>query len=378
MGHVEQTDVGEGLGFVSGGAQLIGGLVELFGGGPKKQFDPRDIPRLDVVSAQQQHDVELRINTALIAGDEPSAADLAQLESIKAFRASQAKLFQQQQELFPAIFQAFGIPLGTLVSELFGILGVPRGPAGGGGTVGPGGFRTDILRGDPGFAPHLPGQPGQVGAVGVPSIPGRRPAPGAPGGPSVSESRGLAAFLQCLVSTLLPTRTGGSRMPFVTTAGFAPSQGSLDFGGFGGLIQSGLNLASKIFSAPESPASRFPGIQPAGFASVLPRLPAIGRSILPGFAGGATTQGLIDLFTRSGGADTLDENAAFTDPVPGACRPKAHVKMNPCTGKGIWFVPRGRPLVFSGDMSACKRVDRVAKRLDKARPKRRAHHHHPR
>jgi hypothetical protein len=161
-------------------------------------------------------------------------------------------------------------------------------------------------------------------------------------------------------------------MPFVTTPGPQASAGGFDFGGF---LQSGINLASSLFSKPQAPASRFPGLQQTAFP-LAPLLGAAGRALIPtgaGFTGGLLSQG----FFGDGGASDLDESAAFTDPVPGRCRPKAHVKTNPCTGKGIWFVPRGRPLVFSGDLSAARRLDRVAKTLDKARPKRR-HHHHPR
>jgi hypothetical protein len=163
-------------------------------------------------------------------------------------------------------------------------------------------------------------------------------------------------------------------MPFVTTPSFAPAPGSFDFGGFGGILQSGIQLASSLLSKPQAPATRFPELQQAGFASLLPAL-SKARTLLPAVGAGFAGSALEEFFLGSGGASTQDQAAAFTDPIPGSCRPKAHVKTNPCTGKGVWFVPRGRPLVFSGDMSACKRVDRVAKRLEKAMPKRRHHHH---
>jgi len=309
----QQTTGEQFLGSVIGGARVIGSLVKLFGGGKKKVFDPRDIPRLDIVSAREQHDLEIRINKALIEGREPSLADIAELQNVKDFRAAQEKRFQEQQRLFPSFFK--NVPLGTKAVDFLRLIGVLRSPT----------------------APT-----------------------GAP---------------------LLPSRTGGPTMPQVIRPSFSGTAGSLDFGGFGGLIRTGLDFASRLISPPQSPLSRFPELQPAGFA--LPFIGPAARAILPaarallpvgaGAAGGAIGQGFFDF----GGADTLDETAAFTDPVPGSCRPKAHVKVNPCTNKGVWFVPRGKPLVFSGDMAACRRVDRVAKRLDKARPKRR-HHHHPR
>lgn len=36
--------------------------------------------------------------------------------------------------------------------------------------------------------------------------------------------------------------------------------------------------------------------------------------------------------------------------------------LNPSTGNLDWFKPAGRPLLWSGDLSACKRVDRLARR----------------
>lgn len=162
-------------------------------------------------------------------------------------------------------------------------------------------------------------------------------------------------------------------MPQVITPGPQASAGGFDFGGF---LGDAAAIARRFLAPTVGPGTAFPGAQQASFAPFVARaLPAVRRA-LPAIGAGFAGSGLEEFFFGgNGGAGTLDETAAFTDPIPGSCRPKAHVKTNPCTGKGTWFVPRGRPLVFSGDMSACKRVDRVAKRLDKARPKRRAHHH---
>lgn len=164
-------------------------------------------------------------------------------------------------------------------------------------------------------------------------------------------------------------------MPFVVT----PSNSG---GGFGGFFDDVLDFGKQAlgnFFSPDRRAQLQPGIN-APVQAGFPIVPFVGRAaktILPALGIGAVGGELADAFQRlisSGGAGTLDEGAAFTDPVPGSCRPKAHVKLNPCTGKGIWFVPRGRPLVFSGDLSACKRVNRVAKTLTKAMPARRHSH----
>lgn len=340
------------------GTESISGFET--GGNVPGAADPFSIPRMDQISAQEQHAVELRINKSLIRGEEPSFEDVAELQRIKDFRTSQERQFQELQARFPARFAAFKIPLGTLLGDVFRLVGIPL-PGDPGGATG-------------GGAVPLPRQVGGGGGGDPGAFPSRRIPPSA--GPARGPTAGgfnPAVFLKCLIQSLLPIQPGGRQMPFVTTPGPQASAGGFDFGGF---LQSGINLASSIFSRPQAPASRFPDLQPAGFGALLPAARAGVRALGPlfaGAAGGAVGQSFFDF----GGASDLDESAAFTDPIPGRCRPKAHVKTNPCTGKGIWFVPRGRPLVFSGDLSAARRLDRVAKTLDKARPKRR-HHHHPR
>lgn len=168
-------------------------------------------------------------------------------------------------------------------------------------------------------------------------------------------------------------------MPFVVT----PSGGG--GGGFGGFLDSiidvGRNALGDFFS-PQRRADLNVGVN-APRQAAFPLVPFIGPAVgaitraLPAIGLGAIGGEAADAFQRfinSGGASTQDDSAAFTDAIPGSCRPKAHLKVNPCTGKSTWFTPRGRPLVFSGDLSACKRVNRVAKTLTKAMPSR--HHHH--
>lgn len=175
-------------------------------------------------------------------------------------------------------------------------------------------------------------------------------------------------------------------MPFTVTAGPQGTTGGLDFGGFSGLLQSVITAGGQIGSALLGGGSG-PGFDPrfqqAGFPLVAPALGGVARlgsrlfPSLPAIGGGIVGGEIADAFQnlfRSGGASTQDDTAAFTDPVPGACRPKAHLKVNPCTGKEVWFSPRGRPMLFSGDLATCKRVARVNKRVQKAMPSK--HHHH--
>ena len=218
-----------------------------------------------------------------------------------------------------------------------------------------------------GTAPRLPVGFPVFGARGI----------GTTGAPPPSPTNGgfdVARFVQCLIGSLSPATPRGATMPFFTTPGPQASSGGFDFGGFlGGAVE----IAKRFLGPTVGPGTAFPGQSAqAGFPLLAPLTRFSTRALpaLPAFGGGVVG-GLVEDFFKFGGASDLDENAAFTDPIPGRCRPKAHVKINPCTNKGEWFVPRGKPLVFSGDMAACRRVDRVAKRLDKARPKRRHHHH---
>lgn len=45
---------------------------------------------------------------------------------------------------------------------------------------------------------------------------------------------------------------------------------------------------------------------------------------------------------------------------------------NPVTGNLTWYRNVGRPILFSGDLTACKRVNKVAARARRASPRRRA------
>jgi hypothetical protein len=40
---------------------------------------------------------------------------------------------------------------------------------------------------------------------------------------------------------------------------------------------------------------------------------------------------------------------------------------NPVTGQDTWFRPAGRPILWSGDLTACKRVKKVARRAARKR-----------
>jgi hypothetical protein len=151
-------------------------------------------------------------------------------------------------------------------------------------------------------------------------------------------------------------------MPFGQSNFFPSSSGG--FGGLGDIFEKAIDIAGQIF-APAQTTQPFPlpgGLQPRQAPRQEPTsIEAIART------------GLGELI--SGQEIGLAQSGCTTTPF-GAGSPRQNVtatrfvQANPATGKPTWFGPLGTPILFSGDLAACKRVDRVAKRLAKARPRR--------
>lgn len=95
------------------------------------------------------------------------------------------------------------------------------------------------------------------------------------------------------------------------------------------------------------------GFQQAGLASSLLRQ-------LPGLAGGLAAGAGIDALTAGGGTPL------FRLTTQGA-RAQFFRTQNPATGQDTWFRPAGRPLLWSGDLTACKRVKKIARRASRKR-----------
>lgn len=130
---------------------------------------------------------------------------------------------------------------------------------------------------------------------------------------------------------------GGSPMAFPTTRGAsfpAPSFLPALFGGGGG------------------------GFQTAGFPALAGGLVKQLPGIVGGFLGGAA----IDAALTGGGGGT----PMFRPTMAGA-RAQFFRAQNPATGQDTWFRPAGRPLLWSGDLTACKRVNKVARRAARKR-----------
>jgi len=135
-----------------------------------------------------------------------------------------------------------------------------------------------------------------------------------------------------------------------------------------------------LFNIPAAPLA---GIQPgtpfgagaiqAAFGGGMPAFP-VTRNL--GFQQAAFDLPFIDIVPQGQGAlvgglgaggGTL--TSPFRPTMAGA-RAQLHIQTNPVTGRPTWFRPAGQPILFSGDLGACKRVDRIARRARGSRRKR--------
>ena len=95
-----------------------------------------------------------------------------------------------------------------------------------------------------------------------------------------------------------------------------------------------------------------PSVQPVSLPStILKNLPSIGG----GIALGELAEGALSLFGGGGGG-------AFFAPATGRSRPmRTIVQMHPETGQPHWWEHRGRPIAFTSDLSAARRLARCAR-----------------
>jgi len=354
---------------------IIGGIASLFKKKKKPPFNPFIDPQRVVQQRINVERIQGEIETRTAEGKSLSRQENALREANETIRRVEARI-QSRMAQFPLAFAQVGIPLNATVADLVRF------------TAARGGSQTQVtdfsipeiqqllfeIRSRP-LPPRVPtGIPGRtVGPAPAPGArAGSRPAPPPPPpAPSIDRNIILALLLKMLAA--MQPKQKEREMGFFIQQGFGGSPGSLDFGGFGGVVQSGLNLATQILGGGQQrmptgiagPVS-FPGNQllPSIIPAVIRSLPAVGA----GAAGAGVAEFFGDLFS-SGGASSGSSMAAFSDPIPGHCHPKAHAKVNPCTGKETWFTPRGTPLLFSGDLAAVRRVDRVAKRVAKSLPR---------
>lgn len=136
------------------------------------------------------------------------------------------------------------------------------------------------------------------------------------------------------------------------TTGF-PSTGSSDF--LSGLGALGSGVASVIN------AIRGPQAMPGGMSflptTIARSLPTIVRGAGSVLAGAGIGAGLEALFGGNGGCPSSPFTAGGS-----TMRASTFVVPHPETGRPTWFRPAGRPILWSSDLSACRRVRKVAGR----------------
>lgn len=141
---------------------------------------------------------------------------------------------------------------------------------------------------------------------------------------------------------------------------FGSPTGSLSTPGMGdlgttlsGLLSAAGPLLSKFFPpAAAAPVARAAFV-PGGASILSPIATTIGRSILPTVAGAVAGS----MFGGGGGGGEL-----FTEPREARPRPMRQVAVRGPDDRLYWFGYLGRPVLWSGDLAAARRVHRVARR----------------
>lgn len=132
--------------------------------------------------------------------------------------------------------------------------------------------------------------------------------------------------------------------------------------------------AQAPFSSANVPYAQVPSY-PTGVPAMGPYAPG---GVMPAFQAtraGFTQAGLdlplidVPIVPQGAGAGLQRLTSPFVPTMAGA-RAQAFVAANPMTGALTWFKPAGRPILWSGDLTACHRVGRIASRARRATRKR--------
>lgn len=103
----------------------------------------------------------------------------------------------------------------------------------------------------------------------------------------------------------------------------------------------------------------------AGLPLALPGGAAVLRAAGRGLGALGIAGGLQELF--GGGGNGMDE-VGFFQATMGGVRVKSTVLLrHPITGAPVFFKHAGRPILFSGDLRTCKRVNKIAARARRSR-----------
>ena len=135
-------------------------------------------------------------------------------------------------------------------------------------------------------------------------------------------------------------------MSHVSTGG-----GSLG-GSFIDLVREALPIFAPLIPGTAANRGQVPQALPGGlsFGNPQPGLQIPGTDVTLGGPGGMVTSTSMALM-----------GAPFRPTMAGAAA-RTFVVANPVTGKATWFRPAGRPILWSGDLTVCKRVKRIARR----------------
>lgn len=87
---------------------------------------------------------------------------------------------------------------------------------------------------------------------------------------------------------------------------------------------------------------------------------------MPGAAPTGFDLPFIDIVQQGGGNQLAKLTSPFVPTMAGA-RAQPFIASNPVTGASTWFKPAGRPILWSGDLTACKRVGKIASRARRAK-----------
>ena len=81
----------------------------------------------------------------------------------------------------------------------------------------------------------------------------------------------------------------------------------------------------------------------------------------PGGVGTGLDLPFIDVVPQGGGGQLARLTSPFVPTMAGA-RAQPFIASNPVTGATTWFKPAGKPILWSGDLTACRRVGKIARR----------------
>lgn len=140
--------------------------------------------------------------------------------------------------------------------------------------------------------------------------------------------------------------------PVPATQPFGVAPGSLPPGGF------------RMAAFPITREATFPGSPVSAVTNALFQPASLAGSLLrqlPGVAGGLFAGEALEAFQGPAAGTPM-----FALTAAGA-RAQRFRAQHPTTGKDVWFLPAGRPILWSGDLAACKRVKKVARRASRKR-----------